>query len=52
LWTVEVNIAISGMEEELLNHVKNARTSTNVTKSHRRKVNVEAGMRLAVLVAR
>jgi len=49
---VEVNSAILGMEEELLNPVKNARTSTNVTKSHRKKVNVEAGMRLAVLMAK
>lgn len=33
LWTVKVIIAILGMEEEVLNHVKNARTSRNVTKS-------------------
>jgi len=51
LWTVEVSSAISRMEEGLFNHVKNARTSRNVTKSQK-KVNVEAGTRLAVLVAK
>lgn len=30
---MKVNSVTSGMEEELLDHVKNARTSANVTKS-------------------